>query len=175
MKEIWKIIEDYPNYEISSWGRVRSLNYKGKGSVGVLKPRINGIGYALIWLYKDGVGKTFSIHRLVAKAFLPNPEGKTEIDHINAKRSDNRLDNLRWVSSSENSQNPITNKRQSVSAYRQFRKVKQYSLSGKLLRVWDSVASASKGTGVCGRTIWLICTGKTKNPKKFRWQYDDAD
>lgn len=175
MKEIWKGIEDYPNYEISSHGRVRSLNYKGTGRIGLLKPRINGIGYALVWLFKDGVGRTYSIHRLVAKAFIPNPDGKTEIDHINANRSDNRLENLRWASSSENSQNPITNKRQSVAAYQQYVKVSQYTLDGKFIRVWDSIASASKGTGVCDRTIWRICTGRTKNPKKFIWHYADAE
>ena len=77
-------------------------NY-GKGKF--LKQTIHKKGYHRVGLYRDGKQKRFSVHRLVAQAFIPNPDNKPEVDHINQDKSDNRLENLRWVTSSENNQN----------------------------------------------------------------------
>jgi len=96
----WKTIENYPNYEISDCGMVLS-HYSGN----ILKPDKHHKGYLLIYLSKNGKRKRFSIHRLVAQAFIPNPGNKPQVDHINRIRNDNRVENLRWVTSSENQQN----------------------------------------------------------------------
>lgn len=93
--EEWKDIPELPFYEISSFGRVRS-----KGSDQVLKTNICR-GYERVCIYH----KSIYIHKAVAKTFLPNPENKPQIDHINRNKLDNRLENLRWVTSSENNIN----------------------------------------------------------------------
>lgn len=116
-KEIWKDISGYEGlYQVSNLGRVKRLagiSIKGKD----IKERIltvsNHKGYLMITLYKDKKQKTYRIHRLVAEAFIPNPDNKPEVDHINTIRDDNRVENLRWVTKSENMSNPITKERSS--------------------------------------------------------------
>jgi hypothetical protein len=97
-EEIWRPVVGYEElYEVSYDGDVYSL-YKGKD----LKPGLNKNGYMYVMLYKDGKRKNCSIHRLIAQAFIPNPENKKEVDHINRNRTDNRVENLRWVCRSDN-------------------------------------------------------------------------
>tara|TARA_R110000796_G_scaffold242742_1_gene364997 strand:- start:77 stop:553 length:477 start_codon:yes stop_codon:yes gene_type:complete len=70
-----------------------------------LKQNVNQGGYHRVCLSRDGKQKMFCVHRLVGEAFIPNPDNKPELDHINQDKSDNRIENLRWVTSSENNQN----------------------------------------------------------------------
>jgi hypothetical protein len=95
----WKKIENYPKYEISDCGLL--MNSRGN----ILKPGKIVDGYLCVDLYKNGKRKTCKIHRLVAQAFIPNPENKPQVDHIDRDRTNNHVDNLRWATSSENSQN----------------------------------------------------------------------
>ena len=92
--ESWKSIDEYPDYEVSTLGRVR----RGER---VRKNVINE-GYEQVVLWNNGFGRGLSIHRLVALAFIPNPDGKKEVDHINRIKTDNRIENLRWATRSEN-------------------------------------------------------------------------
>jgi len=95
----WKSIENYPKYEISNCGLV--MNSRGW----ILKPNDNGSGYEYVHLFKNGKGKTCYIHRMVALAFIPNPENKREVDHIDRCKTNNHVSNLRWATPSENQQN----------------------------------------------------------------------
>jgi hypothetical protein len=95
----WKTIENYPKYQISDCGLL--MNSRGN----ILKPGKNCDGYLHVDLYKNGKRKTCKIHRLVAQAFIPNPENKPQVDHIDRDPSNNHVDNLRWATSSENNQN----------------------------------------------------------------------
>lgn len=97
MKEQWKVIEGYPNYEVSSLGRVRNIK-TGR----VLRLGITNKGYQQVGLYLNGKNKFQLIHRLVASAFIPNPECMSNINHINGIKTDNRVENLEWVTVSEN-------------------------------------------------------------------------
>jgi hypothetical protein len=99
--EEWKPIEDFPEYEVSNLGRVKSLNYHRSGQEQLLKQVLQN-GYLIVCLHKDKIQKNVKVHRLVVKAFLPNPENKRTIDHINRNKQDNRLENLRWATHSEN-------------------------------------------------------------------------
>lgn len=93
--EIWQPVEGYEDYAVSNFGRVKSLKY---GNEKILKSWNNGKGYLFVSLCRNGKMKHFKIHRLVAIAFLPNPEGFPEINHIDENKSNNCVDNLEWCS-----------------------------------------------------------------------------
>lgn len=107
---MYKAIKGYEGiYEVSELGQVRSVDriveckdgrirkYKGKE----LKPSMDKGGYAMVHLNKNGIVKTCKVHRLVAKAFLPNPDSLPEVHHLNHDTKDNRVHNLKWVTSAE--------------------------------------------------------------------------
>ena len=109
--EIWKEISDFNGiYEVFNFGRFRSLNRVTKCSDGrimnfkgkTLKLHKKSDGYVRVMLCINGKSKLYSAHRLVAKTFIPNPENKKEVNHINSDRSNNNVYNLEWVTSSEN-------------------------------------------------------------------------
>jgi hypothetical protein len=98
--EIYKLIEGYENYEVSTFGNVRSINTDR-----ILKPRTDKDGYLIVGLYKDKIRKLFRIHRLVGIAFIENSNNKACIDHIDRNKVNNNSLNLRWASQSENNKN----------------------------------------------------------------------
>ncbi len=105
--EIWAWISGYENlYQISTKARVKSFH---KGKVKILRQGFNMNGYPTVSLRKNGKAKTHTVHRLVAEAFIPNPENKKYIDHIDANRANANIENLRWVTQEENIQASIQN------------------------------------------------------------------
>ncbi|MGM1462396.1 NUMOD4 domain-containing protein [Bacillus cereus group sp. BceL310] len=97
--EIWRDIEGYEGlYQVSNLGRVRSL----KKNKMIMKPFVNEEGYLRITLLKDRKKNNLRVHRLVAKAFIYNKDNKPEVNHINAIKSDNKVNNLEWVTPKEN-------------------------------------------------------------------------
>ena len=109
--ENWKDIEGYEGlYQVSNIGRVKRLVGFKCNVERFLTGQKDKDGYILLCLSKDGSIKRYRVHRLVAEAFVPNPDNKPEIDHINTDRSDNRAENLRWATRKENTNNPITRK-----------------------------------------------------------------
>lgn len=118
-KEIWKPIIGYEGfYEISNFGRVKSLDrwyiskkgYNIHATERILKVFKDSKGYPSVILSKDGIMRILLVHRLIAKHFIPNPENKRFVDHINTDVNDYRIDNLRWCTSKENANNPLTKK-----------------------------------------------------------------
>lgn len=113
--EVWQTIDVNPNYMISNYGRVKSLNYMRTGKEHILASTQDRGGYIHIPITVDGKRKWFRAHRLVAIAFIPNPDNKEQIDHIDGTRDNNHVSNLRWATRSENFMNPITRERKSES------------------------------------------------------------
>jgi hypothetical protein len=97
--ELWKDIEGFPGYQVSSLGRVKGVFDK------ILKPQKHRNGYCMISLFKETHRRNLTIHRLVGQAFLPPTIDRFEIDHINRDKKDNRVENLRWATRSENNIN----------------------------------------------------------------------
>lgn len=192
--EEWRPVVGYEGlYEVSDWGRVRSLDryveyynpmfkkiskrfWKGI----VLKKVKNTHGYYIVSLrdynHKSHEGK---IHRLVAKAFIPNLQNKPFIDHINGNKTDNRVENLRWATPMENNNNPntivnmrgIQNGRQ-LNRKDQSKIVYQYTLDGKLINVYPSASEAARQMGCSFTTISKVCRGKRNKALNYKWTYE---
>lgn len=169
MKEIWVYIKGYKGlYEVSNLGRVRNI-VTGK----FLKGRINLSGYRQVCFCKDGKKKWFLIHRLVGEEFVPNLFGDNEIDHIDGNRLNNRSDNLRWVSSSENKRNIPKSVRRKKKG--KVRKINQYTLDGGFVRQWPSASAVQRETGFCSLCILWCCQGKSKTSHGYLWRYKDEN
>ncbi len=103
MEEIWKDIEGYEGkYTISNYGKVTALNFAKRGFSQELKQSLDSKGYSFVNLYFSGKMNPHRIHRLIAIHFIPNPESKPYINHINGIKNDNSIDNLEWCTAKEN-------------------------------------------------------------------------
>ena len=171
MEEIWKPVtvdgEIYENYEVSNMGRVRSLNYGGRtGVVKMLKPSVRTDGYLQVGLQKGGKQKMCLVHRLVAYAFIENdnPTEKTDINHINEIKTNNRVENLEWVTRKQNTNHGTRNERVAKI------------LSKKVICVetgiiYESTIEVERKTGLDQSSICRCCKGKQKTCGKFHWEY----
>lgn len=186
-QEIWKPIKGFEGlYEVSNLGRVRSHvysnTYANKVGEVILKHDTSARGYHRITLFKDKQKTRVRVHRLVAEAFIPNPENKPYIDHINTDVNDNKVTNLRWSTPKENSNNAITLSRIREDPPKAMktrikngsrgasRPVYQFSLQGELLKVWESCVSAERGTGILN--INKAIMGKAYTAGGFQWSYN---
>lgn len=105
--EVWRGIVGFPRYEVSNLGRVRSISYMRTGKVKILK-QYKKVGYFQVCLMLNGRANYRQIGRLVALTFIPNPDNKPCVDHIDTNKENNRVENLRWVTYKENMNNPLT-------------------------------------------------------------------
>lgn len=164
MNEIWKDIEDYENkYQISSLGNVRSL-VTGK----ILTPHKDTKGYFQTALYKNGVRKIFLTHRLVAKAFIPNPNNYNEINHKDENPLNNSSDNLEWC-------NRKYNVNYGKRTAKTCKKVAQYACDGQLIYVWDSITKASENMRMSITAIANCCKKKQETAGGYIWRYAEDE
>ena len=166
--EIWKDVVGYEGYyQVSNLGRVKSLNYRGSKKEKILATNLERTGYVRTHLCKEGQHKTIRIHRLVAEAFLPNPDNKNCIDHINTNRADNRVENLRWVTHEENCNNDLTRKNNGNKAVCKRRKVMCIETG----IIYELAMEAYRQTGVNQGNINRCCNGKGKRAGGYSWKY----
>ena len=185
---MWKIISDFPNYEVSDIGEVKNIK-TGK----CLKPKKSRYGYLRVTLCNDGFQKTMGIHRLVAIAFIPNPNRKPTVNHKNEEKTDNRIENLEWATNAEQNRygtrtaramahtdwknrtskmdyKAIAEKHDYSSPKMCGRKMVDVYQNGRFIKRFDSQKEASKETGVSVSKVSACANGIKKSCKGYEFQ-----
>lgn len=186
MQEIWKDIPGYESiYQVSNLGNVKSLksgNHHSKTKI--LTPICADGKYLRVTLYRDKEHKYFPVHRLVATAFIPNPDCKPQVNHINGNKKDNRVENLEWCTQSYNNQHAYKTGLRNVSKpwlgktgfqNNSSKAVHQIDLSsGNTIATYGSIAEASRETGCLPSKIGKCCKGIFSQTHGYGWKYADV-
>ena len=189
MEEQWKTAvydgEIYEGlYKVSNWGRIKNINYRNTGRERLMNPSDNGCGYLRVCLSKNGETNLCLVHRLVAETFLPNPEGKPCVNHkIQGKEGkkinivifnedgtvDEEKSTIEWATYEENNNYATHNERVAKALSK---RVLQLSLSGDLIKEWESTAECGRN-GFNQSCVCECCNGKQKTHKGFRFMYEE--
>lgn len=153
---------------VSDKGRVKSLNYHRTGKEFMLIPRTLPNGYLQVDLYKNGKVAKFTVHRLVAMAFIPNPKNLPEINHKDEDKTNNCVENLEWCTHKYNINYGTRNGRM---AEKRGRPVIQRSLSGEFIKEWSSMSDIFRELGFKQGAISMCCSGKRKQVYGYKWKY----
>lgn len=157
MLEYWRQVKGYNNrYEVSNLGNVRS-KYNG-----LLKQKEND-GYLEVSLRDNGKNKKVRVHRLVAEAFIPNPDELKTVNHKDENKKNNKRNNLEWVTSENNTR------------YSSCRPIIQYEIWGKPVRKWIGAKDAGKELGISPQGIISCCKGITKTYKNYVWKFQNKE
>lgn len=195
--ERWRDVNGFEGlYQVSNKGRVKSverlINYSDDRIYqyqSVIKKTSFNKGYVYVNLSKNSVSKSYKIHRLVAEAFIPNPDNKPQVEHIDTHRDNNYVWNLRWVTPKENQNNVLTIKHLSESQkgeknklYGKYGKehhsskpVLQYDLDGNFIREWECAMQIERELGINHSNVAACCRGRMKscNKNRFKYKYDN--
>lgn len=189
MDTVWKDVVGFEElYEVSCQGKIRNKNNGRLLNGWTIKK-----GYIQVALRKNKKSYFVLVHRIVAEAFIPNPDRKEFVDHINTITSDNRVENLRWCNYTENNNNPTTRRKNSIAKtgknnplYGKTHKketilkmrnsaknisVVQISKSGTTLNVWNSMCEAERETGIPQGNITKCCQRKRNTAGGYIWRY----
>ena len=176
--ENWKDIIGFEGiYQISDLGRVRRISYPDLGNKGkyklpyYLKPRKDKDGYLKYTLCNKEIIKNSFSHRLVALNFTENPLNKKEVNHINGLKYDNRVENLEWVTQSENRRHCLKYLNPKLRNNKLSKKTYQYDLQMNLITVFPSAKEAGRQTGIQQTNISECCRGLRKQVGGFIWSY----
>ena len=166
-------------YKVSNLGKILSLDYKNTGKAELMNPSDNGRGYLRVCLYKNGEDKWCLVHRLVAETFLENPENLPEVNHKDEDKTNNfvflnedgtvnkKKSNLEWKNHRDNLNHGTRNER---IAKANSKRVLQLSLSGELIREWESTQECGRN-GFNQSAVAKCCRGERKTHKGFRFMY----
>lgn len=182
MSEEWRDVVGYEGlYQVSSEGRVKSLERVVKRKDGrrrlqkgrFLKPSRDHCGYKKICLTDaNSKQKSFLVHRIVCQAFHENPWNKSEVNHINEDKSDNRSCNLEWCTRKENCNHGTRNVRMAKKiAEIKSKPIAQYTLDGKLVKVWPSPTEVHRQLGINQGNISAVARGERNKASGFIWKY----
>ena len=173
-KEEWKAIQGYEGiYEVSNFGNVRSLPRYKRGNFDskvfiegkTIKQVKNNRGYYIVQLSKNNKVKNFSVHRLVAEAFIPNPNNFPQVNHKDEDKSNNRVSNLEWMTLKRNINYGTRNKRMALT---KGKNVKAFDDDGNFIMWFCSIAVAEKITGISD--ISRCTLGKTEHAGGYVWK-----
>ena len=163
IKEYWKPVVGYEGlYMVSNRGRVKSMNYNHSGKERIMKQKIQG-GYYSVNLSKNGIIKTYLVHRLVAEAFLDNPNNYKEVNHKDECKANNVVTNLEWCDRGYNNNYGTRTEKCSKKVY-------QYTLDGKFVKEWKSTAECGRN-GFNQSHVAACCRGELKTHKGYIWKY----
>lgn len=185
MEEIWKDIDGYEGiYQVSNLGNVRSLNWGKRGIVRNLYLKKQNRGYLHVELAKNGKRKAFTVHRLVANAFLENPNGYPIINHKDENKQNNNVENLEWCSLTYNVRYSMDRhsgekgycggsgrKKGTFGAYKHKSPVLQIGKDGDAIKTWDSVSFLERETGWRASSIVECCNGKRHTAYGYIWRF----
>ena len=164
MKEEWRDIEGFEGkYMASNTGKVKSLNYNKTGKEKIMKPQDNGDGYLFVQLCKDGKVKTCRINRLVAQAFLPNPNNLPEVNHKDENPKNNNVENLEWCSRQYNVDYSLSKAVIGID-----------KVSGLILE-FPSVREAERQTDIASSNICACLKGRLKSTGGYYWHYAESE
>lgn len=191
MEKVWKEVPGYEGkYEVSNEGNVRSLNYRGTGQPKILKPITCGKGYLMVGLCKNGSMRWAKVHRLVALLFVPNPDNKPQVNHLDGVKTNNLASNLEWATGGENL----------AHAYRKGLKRadpewgrtlgSEYGSAGRRAKMrpivatnlqtgeetrYESAAEVERALNVYHSDVARVCAGKRKFAKGYTFRYDKEE
>ena len=173
MEEIWKDIEGYEGlYQVSNMGRVRSLKYKNER---ILKPRKQS-GYYKVLLYNNET-REYLIHRLVANAFIPNPDNLPQVNHKDEDKANNCVSNLEWCTQKYNSSYGTRGKRISLKNTngKKSKITLQYDINGNLIKEWKSTRDVERNLGFNQSYISKCCKNIIKTAYGYLWKYKNEE
>lgn len=191
--EEWKPVVGFGDlYEVSNYGNVRSIQFHGKKKIKMMTQYTDKRGYKFVKLrdWYNNIAGPFSVHRLVATAFIENPENKPHIDHIDTNPSNNIVTNLRWVTPLENQNNPITlnRLRESIISYNksedhkrvmqqtQGHSILQYDRkTGEFLAEFPSMNEAAIILNTTACCIKRVCDGERKYHRNWVFKYKERN
>ena len=174
---MWKTIKGYEGYyEVSDDGRVRSLdrvvknfgNFRRCLKGNEMKLSIAKSGYYVVNLRKERTTKVFTVHTLVAQAFIDNPNNYPTVNHKDGNKLNNTVDNLEWVSYGENNIHAIKHNLRKPRGVQ----ISQFDLSGNKIAVFRSVAEASRKTNISRESISLCVNHYTHSAGGYIWKKD---
>ena len=165
--ETWKSIAGYEGiYEVSDLGRIKSLKH---GNERILKPGKQTCGYLQVCLRKDGHTKRLFVHRLVADAFIQNPNNLETVNHKDEVKTNNVASNLEWMSQKDNLNYGTHNKRMAEALSKQVQMLDKST--DELLATFPSTMEAERVTGINHSNICSCCNGKIKSAGGYKWRY----
>lgn len=186
--EIWKDITGYEGiYQISNYGRVKSLDREIHKNNGVIEHRNGQImkllldkdGYCILGLrIKNKIKKSFRVHRLVAEAFIKNPDNLPEVNHKDENKSNNYVQNLEWCSSQYNNKYGTKSERTQItkiktSSYNCRKPVLQFDLNGNLIKRWESASEAERKLNFSNSCINRCCNHQRNKYLNYKWEFEN--
>ena len=167
-EEIWCPIKGFEGlYEVSDQGRVKSIGY---GDDRILKPQRIKTGYLLVGLRKNREQKWYLVHRLVAQAFIQNPDNLPEVNHRDEDKENNSVQNLEWCDRKYNVNYGTGIQRISE---KKSKPVLQYTKSGEFVKEWESATDVQRNLNYSNSNISECCTGIRKSAYNFIWRFKD--